>query len=210
MITITVTDSRPVNPRVVTLQANDAGNFFYPELDKDGKFQKAEKLTLPLKASISDGKKTRAMVGRVVGRLQLMPHRRLEPTRRPDGSWHRSEPRPTRRSVTRHGRPSRVNPGRVGWALTVGNCWITPRSRLQAPIVNSVGHDLQARTERLARCSAASGTSTRSSARARWRASMRRRTETVGVRRLKSSTPRSRRTRRRASASSARAISRTR
>lgn len=53
-LTVTVTDSRRPFPRTVTMEVNAAGNFFT-----------RERLTPPLRARVSDGTKTRAMVGTV-------------------------------------------------------------------------------------------------------------------------------------------------
>jgi hypothetical protein len=57
-ITVTVTDSRRPIPRTLTMQVNASGNFSTNALP-------LQRLTLPLKASISDGVKTRAMQGSV-------------------------------------------------------------------------------------------------------------------------------------------------
>ena len=53
-LTVTVTDSRKPVPRTITMQVNASGNFFT-----------RERFTPPLKAAVSDGAKTRAMVGTV-------------------------------------------------------------------------------------------------------------------------------------------------
>jgi hypothetical protein len=53
-ITVTITDSRPGQPRVINLNVNASGNF-----------STEQRLTLPIKAVVREGNKTRAMQGTV-------------------------------------------------------------------------------------------------------------------------------------------------